>query len=47
MTDKMSYGTMVRARVNLLELCALSLARAVTIAVRYSVVRRDTLEGEE
>ena len=39
-TDKMTYGTMVRVRAVLVLVMGSALSRAVTIAVRYSVVRR-------
>ncbi|XP_050483384.1 probable peroxisomal acyl-coenzyme A oxidase 1 isoform X4 [Bombus huntii] len=38
--DKLKYGTMVFIRVRLLRLLLTYLTKAVTIAVRYSVVRR-------
>ncbi|XP_068977733.1 acyl-coenzyme A oxidase 1-like [Bombus flavifrons] len=38
--DKLTYGTMVFVRVRLLRLLLHYLTKAVTIAVRYSVVRR-------
>ncbi len=39
-TDKITYGTMVQIRSGLVMFAASGLARAVTIATRYSVVRR-------
>ena len=39
-TDKITYGTMVQVRAGLVLFLGSALSRAVTIAVRYSVVRR-------
>lgn len=39
-TDKITYGTMVQVRSGIVIYTADALARAVTIATRYSVVRR-------
>jgi acyl-CoA oxidase len=39
-TDKITYGTMVQVRTGLVLFTAHALARALVIAVRYSVVRR-------
>ena len=39
-TDKITYGTMVQIRSGLVIFTGRALARAVTIATRYSVVRR-------
>jgi acyl-CoA oxidase len=41
-TDKITYGTMVFIRAGLVYYSAHKLAKAVTIATRYSVVRRQT-----
>ena len=41
-SDKLSYGTMVFIRSALARFSFTALARAVTIAIRYSVVRRQT-----
>ena len=41
--DKISYATMVHGRVGSLLIGCLKLAHAVTIAVRYSVVRKESL----
>ncbi|XP_003391494.1 PREDICTED: peroxisomal acyl-coenzyme A oxidase 1-like, partial [Amphimedon queenslandica] len=41
-TDKITYGTMVFVRAGIVVQSASILARAVTIAIRYSVVRRQT-----
>ena len=43
-TDKISYTTMVHARVMIVSTVAYELAKAVTIAVRYSVVKRQTAQ---
>ncbi|XP_006813018.1 peroxisomal acyl-coenzyme A oxidase 1-like [Saccoglossus kowalevskii] len=40
--QKLAYGTMVFVRVNLVMLSSYYLSQAVTIAVRYSAVRRQT-----
>ncbi|XP_028156317.1 probable peroxisomal acyl-coenzyme A oxidase 1 [Ostrinia furnacalis] len=40
--DKLTYGTMVRVRVNILSDVALYVAKAATIAVRYSAVRHQS-----
>lgn len=40
--DKIAYGSMVMIRAGLVSTMANSLARAVTIATRYSIVRRQT-----
>lgn len=39
---KLTYGTMVFVRVLLVNETAFNLAKAVTIAVRYSAVRRQS-----
>ena len=39
-SDKIAYGTMVMVRSGIVIFVALALSRAVTIATRYSVVRR-------
>lgn len=39
---KLTYGTMVFVRVMLVNEVAFNLAKAVTIAVRYSAVRRQS-----
>jgi acyl-CoA oxidase len=39
-SDKITYGTMVQVRTGLVLYTAHALSRALTIAVRYSVVRR-------
>ncbi|XP_064474025.1 peroxisomal acyl-coenzyme A oxidase 1-like [Ornithodoros turicata] len=41
-SDKLNYGTMVFVRVLLLDMFAFNMARACTIAVRYSAVRRQS-----
>ena len=41
-SEKLSYGTMVFVRTGLAYSSFLALARAVTIAIRYSIVRRQT-----
>ena len=41
-SNKISYGTMVFVRAFIVREMPLMLSRAVTIAVRYSVVRRQT-----
>ena len=41
--DKISYATMVHGRVGSLLVGCLKLAHAVTIAVRYSIVRKESL----
>src|SRR4051794_6216341 len=38
--DKLVYGGMTYARINIIESSAHSLSRAVTIAIRYCAVRR-------
>ncbi|RUP43193.1 acyl-CoA dehydrogenase/oxidase C-terminal [Jimgerdemannia flammicorona] len=38
--DKLVYATLTKVRVDLVEQSAVSLSRAVTIAIRYSAVRR-------
>ncbi|CAG4986330.1 unnamed protein product [Parnassius apollo] len=40
--DKLTYGTMVFVRVTLVKEAAINLAKAATIAVRYSAVRRQS-----
>ena len=40
--EKLGYGTMTRVRANLVGYCAVALAKGVTIAVRYSAVRRQS-----
>ena len=42
--DKITYGTMVQVRSGIVIYCARALSKAVTIAIRYSVVRR---QGQE
>jgi acyl-CoA oxidase len=42
-TDKVTYGSLVYGRVMLFDTSAKLLAQAVTIAIRYSVVRRQTI----
>ncbi|KFM75530.1 Peroxisomal acyl-coenzyme A oxidase 1, partial [Stegodyphus mimosarum] len=39
-SDKLNYGTMVFVRVLILDMVAYNVARAATIAIRYSAVRR-------
>ena len=39
-TSKMAYGTMVWVRSGIVIYVSLGLAKAVTIATRYSVIRR-------
>lgn len=39
---KLTYQTMVFVRVNLVNEAAFNLSKAVTIAVRYSAVRRQS-----
>ena len=39
-TSKITYGTMVMVRSGIVVFAARSLAKCVTIATRYSVVRR-------
>ncbi len=39
-TDKITYGTMVQVRSGIVIFTAGALSKAVTIATRYSVVRR-------
>ena len=41
-TAKIAYGTMVMIRAGLVMYMGQQLAKAVTIATRYSVVRRQT-----
>ncbi|OQR79175.1 peroxisomal acyl-coenzyme A oxidase 1-like [Tropilaelaps mercedesae] len=41
-SDKLNYGTMVFVRVLLLDMLAFNISRAVTIAIRYSAVRRQS-----
>merc|ERR1712063_39620 len=38
--DKLSYGTMVFVRAHLIATASVTLSRAVTIAIRYSAVRK-------
>lgn len=40
--EKLTYGTMVFVRVTLVYEVAFNLAKAVTIATRYSAVRRQS-----
>lgn len=40
--EKLTYGTMVLVRVSLLDEMAMNVAKAVTIATRYSAVRRQS-----
>ncbi|CAG8512053.1 7683_t:CDS:2 [Ambispora leptoticha] len=44
--DKLSYGTMVLVRTKILLGARYTLARAATIAIRYSVVRRQSVDQE-
>ncbi|KAF9999971.1 hypothetical protein BGZ65_004755 [Modicella reniformis] len=44
--DKLSYGTMVLVRASLVGLARLGLAKAVTIATRYSAVRRQFVDKD-
>ncbi|XP_013778473.1 peroxisomal acyl-coenzyme A oxidase 1-like [Limulus polyphemus] len=48
-SDKLNYGTMVFVRVILIDMVAINLARACTIAIRYSAVRRQSelIPGEK
>jgi len=46
-SDKLSYGTMVLVRALLVSGVRVALARAATIAIRYSVVRRQFVNNEE
>ncbi|OZJ02727.1 hypothetical protein BZG36_04711, partial [Bifiguratus adelaidae] len=46
-SNKLAYGTMTLVRVNLVNQSGYALSRAVTIAVRYSAVRRQGGEGIE
>lgn len=41
-SDKLNYGTMVFVRVLILDMVAYNIARAATIAIRYSAVRRQS-----
>lgn len=41
-SDKLTYGTMVFVRVVVIDMVAFNVARAATIAVRYSAVRRQS-----
>ena len=41
-SDKLNYGTMVFVRVLLLDMLAFNISRAVTIATRYSAIRRQS-----
>lgn len=41
-SDKLNYGTMVFVRVLILDMVAYNVARAATIAIRYSAVRRQS-----
>ena len=41
-SDKLTYGTMVFVRVVVIDMVAFNVARAATIAVRYSCVRRQS-----
>lgn len=41
-SDKLTYGTMVFVRVMVIDMVAFNVARAATIAVRYSAVRRQS-----
>lgn len=41
-SDKLNYGTMVFVRVLVIDYVAFNLARAVTIATRYSAIRRQS-----
>lgn len=40
--DKLTYGTMVFVRVNIVNDVSFEVARAVTIAVRYAAVRHQS-----
>ena len=42
MSSKLAYGSMVQGRTLLVHRCFLMLSRGVTIAIRYSAVRRQT-----
>ncbi|KAG0220452.1 hypothetical protein BGX31_011009, partial [Mortierella sp. GBA43] len=44
--DKLSYGTMVLVRASLVGLARIGLARAVTIATRYSAIRRQFVDKD-
>lgn len=44
--SKINYGSMVYARVMIVSRCAVPLAKAVTIATRYSVIRRQSGKTE-
>ncbi|KAF9904235.1 hypothetical protein BX616_001369 [Lobosporangium transversale] len=44
--DKLSYGTMVLIRASLVGLARLGLSKAVTIATRYSAVRRQFVDKD-
>ncbi|UYV83603.1 ACOX2, partial [Cordylochernes scorpioides] len=41
-SDKLNYGTMVFVRVLIIDMVAFNIARAATIAIRYSAVRRQS-----
>lgn len=45
--DKLSYGTMVFVRAMIVTNVKTSLARAATIAIRYSAVRRQFVDKEQ
>lgn len=45
--DKLSYGTMVFVRAMIVSGVRISLARAATIAIRYSAVRRQFVDKDE
>ncbi|KAG5191109.1 palmitoyl-CoA oxidase [Tribonema minus] len=44
--DKLAYGAMLDVRANLVIKASISLARALTIAIRFSAVRRQGFAGE-
>ena len=46
-SDKLSYGTMVLVRALIVSGVRSALARAATIAIRYSAVRRQFVNNEE
>lgn len=45
--DKLNYGTMLFVRIILIELISANVSKAVTIAVRYSAVRRQGLNPDK
>jgi acyl-CoA oxidase len=46
-SDKLSYGTMVLIRALIVSSVLIALARAATIAIRYSAIRRQFINKEE